>query len=205
MAKSFEVSREGYEVVMTVRLSGEEAAAFTAGRHLELELGAGRGLVPAPAPGFSAMLDRVSRVVIAGGGVRAVADDARDPTPLGAGDWVGFRGRFWAVLLRPGDAGVIEPRSGASAAFVTAEEPARYVDLQRGDPEDAEAREAEPLDGARDKGTRDVRDEAVDEECDPAERPERQTDQRRDVLGHELAVTGDDLHRHAQRGQARSQ
>jgi YidC/Oxa1 family membrane protein insertase len=125
MAKSFEVSREGYEVVMTVRLSGEEAAAFTAGRHLELELGAGRGLVPAPAPGFSAMLDRVSRVVIAGGGVRAVADDARDPTPLGAGDWVGFRGRFWAVLLRPGDAGVIEPRSVASAAFITAEEPAR--------------------------------------------------------------------------------
>ena len=125
MAKSFEVSREGYEVVMTVELSGEKATAFTAGRHLELELGAGRGLLPAPAPGFSAMLDRVSRVVIAGGGVNAVGDDARDPTPLGAGDWVGFRGRFWAVFLRPGDAVVLEPRSGASAALVTAAEPGR--------------------------------------------------------------------------------
>jgi YidC/Oxa1 family membrane protein insertase len=122
MAKSFEVSREGYEVVMTVRLSGEKAAAFTAGRRLELELRAGRGLLPTPAPGFSAMLDRVSRVVVAGEGVRAVGDDARDPTPLGAGDWVGFRGRFWAMLLRPGGAGVLEPPSGASAALVTADE-----------------------------------------------------------------------------------
>ena len=125
MAKSFEVSREGYEVVMTVRLSGDKAAAFTADRRLELELGAGRGLLPAPAPGFSAMLDRVSRVVIAGGGVSAVGDDARDPTPLDAGDWVGFRGRFWAVLLRPDEASVLEPRSGASAALVTAGEPGR--------------------------------------------------------------------------------
>ena len=125
MTKSFEISREGYEVVMTVRLSGEKAAAFAAGRRLELELGAGRGLLPAPAPGFSAMLDRVSRVVIAASGVSAVSDDARDPTPLGAGDWVGFRGRFWAVLVRPDEAGVLEPRPGASAALVTADEPGR--------------------------------------------------------------------------------
>jgi YidC/Oxa1 family membrane protein insertase len=125
VSKSFEVSREGYEVVMTVRLSGDKAAALTAVRRLELELGAGRGLLPAPAPGFSAMLDRVSRVVIAGDGVRAVGDDARDPTPLGAGDWVGFRGRFWALLLRPGDAGVLEPPSGPSAALVTADPPGR--------------------------------------------------------------------------------
>ena len=50
LVKSFEVSREGYEVVMTVRLIGPNAAAFMAGRRLELELGAGRGLFPAPAP-----------------------------------------------------------------------------------------------------------------------------------------------------------
>ena len=125
VTKSFEVSREGYEVAMTVRLSGETAAALTAGQRLELELGAGRGLLPAPAPGFSAMLDRVSRVVVAPGGVSAVGDDARDPTPLGAGDWVGFRGRFWAVLLRPDHAGALKPSSGASAALVTADEPGR--------------------------------------------------------------------------------
>ena len=125
VARSFEVSREGYEVVMTVRLSGEKAAALTAGRRLDLELGAGRGLLPAPAPGFSAMLDRVSRVVIAPGGVSAVGDDARAPTSLGAGDWVGFRGRFWAVLLRPDDGGALEPSSGASAALLTVDEPGR--------------------------------------------------------------------------------
>ena len=125
VAKSFEVSREGYEVVMTARLSGEKAAALTAGRRLELELGAGRGLLPAPAPGFSAMLDRVSRVVIAPGGVSTVGDDAREPTPLGAGDWVGFRGRFWAVLLHPDAAGALDPSSGASASLLTADEPGR--------------------------------------------------------------------------------
>lgn len=54
MVKSFEVSREGYEVVLTVRLSGENAAALAANRRLELELDGGRGLLPAPAPGFSA-------------------------------------------------------------------------------------------------------------------------------------------------------
>jgi YidC/Oxa1 family membrane protein insertase len=126
MIKSFEISREGYEVVMTVRLSGEKAAAFMTGRRLELELGSGRGILPAPAPGFSALLDRVSRVVIAGGGVSAVSDDARDPTPLRAGDWVGFRGRFWAVLLRSDDAGVLEPRSGAGVALVTSDEPGPF-------------------------------------------------------------------------------
>ena len=125
VVKSFEVSREGYEVVMTVRLDGEKAAALMADRRLELELGAGRGFFPAPAPGFSAMLDRVSRVVIAPAGVRAVGDEARDPTPLAAGDWVGFRGRFWAALLRPDDAGVLAPPSGASALLVTADAPGR--------------------------------------------------------------------------------
>jgi len=125
IVKSFAVSREGYEVVMTVQLSGEKAAESTAGRRLELELAAGRDLLPAPAPGFSAMLDRVSRVIIAPGGVRDVGDVARDPAPLGAGDWVGFRGRFWAVLLRSSDAGLLEPRSGAILGLVTPDQPGR--------------------------------------------------------------------------------
>ena len=123
IVKSFAVSREGYEVAMTVQLSGEKAAELTVGRRLALELGAGQGLLPAPAPGFSAMLDRVSRVVIAGGRVRAVGDDRRNPTPLAAGDWAGFRGRFWAVLLRSGDRGILEPRSDAILALVTPDQP----------------------------------------------------------------------------------
>ncbi|MFY9578487.1 MAG: hypothetical protein WAQ33_04110, partial [Gaiellaceae bacterium] len=60
--KSFEVSREGYEVVMTARMVGPNAATFMSGRRLELELDAGRGLFPPPAAGFAAMLERMSRV-----------------------------------------------------------------------------------------------------------------------------------------------
>jgi len=114
--KSFEVSRAGYEVVMTARLLGPNAAAFMSGRRLELELEAGRGLFPAPAAGFAAMLERVSRVVVAGGVVR-VGDLGPDPVPLHAGDWVGFRGRFWAMLLRSDGAVTLEPRPGARLAL----------------------------------------------------------------------------------------
>jgi len=120
--KSFEVSREGYEVVMTARLLGPNAAAFMLGRRLEVELGAGRGLFPPPAAGFAAMLERVGRVAVAGGVVRAVGDDTAGPTPLRAGDWVGFRSRFWTLLLRADGPGAIESRSGASLALGLADE-----------------------------------------------------------------------------------
>ena len=52
---------------MTVRLIGPNAAAFMADRRLELELEAGRDFSPPPAAGFAAMLERVSRVVVADG------------------------------------------------------------------------------------------------------------------------------------------
>ena len=125
LVKSFEVSREGYEVEMTVRLLGPNAAAFMTDRRLELELGAGRRLFAAPAAGFAAVLDRVSRVVVAGGIVRVVGDDRRDPTPLRAGDWVGFRSRFWAIVLRSDGPSVLESRSGARVALVSAPDPER--------------------------------------------------------------------------------
>ena len=64
LVKAFAVSKEGYEVVLTVRLVGANAAAFMAGRRLDLELGAGRDLFPPAAPGFAAMLDRVHRVLV---------------------------------------------------------------------------------------------------------------------------------------------
>jgi YidC/Oxa1 family membrane protein insertase len=123
--KSFEVSKDGYEVVMTVRLVGPNAAAFGAGRRLALELEAGRDVLPPPAAGVAAMLERVSRVIVAGGVVRVLGDDRRDATPLRAGDWVGVRSRFWAFLVRPDDASAVEPRPGASVALVTADGPER--------------------------------------------------------------------------------
>jgi hypothetical protein len=123
--KSFAVSKEGYEVVMTAGVLGPSAAAFTVGRRLELELGPGRGLFPPPAAGFSAMLERVSRVVLGGGVVRVLGEDGQGPTPLRAGDWVGVRSRFWVLLARSDGAGSLEPRSGTSVALVPVDEPER--------------------------------------------------------------------------------
>src|SRR5207237_9872864 len=80
LVTSFEVAHEGYEVVMTARVIGPNATAFMSGRRLELEVGAGRGLFPPPAAGFAAMLERMSRVVAAGGSVRAMGAAGRGAT-----------------------------------------------------------------------------------------------------------------------------
>src|SRR5262245_57946818 len=114
LVKSFEVPRDGYEIVMTARLAGPGAAAFMSGRRLELELSAGRGLLPPPAAGFAAMLERMSRVVVAHGAVHEIGDDHHEPTVPAADDWLGFRSRFWTMLVRS-DGGRLAPRPGANA------------------------------------------------------------------------------------------
>ena len=103
LVKSFEVSADGYEVVMTVRLIGPNAAAFMAGRRLELELEAGRALVPPPAAGVAAMLERRDRVVVGGGRCESSATTRGERTALRAGDWAGVRSRFWTMLVRSDD------------------------------------------------------------------------------------------------------
>jgi YidC/Oxa1 family membrane protein insertase len=126
IAKSFEVSRGGYEVVMVIRLLGPRATASVAGRHLEVELEPGPGLFPAPAAGFSAALDRVRRVVVAGGGIR-VLEDRGQSVALRAGEWAGIRSRFWALLVRPDEPGTVVPRPGGTVALVAADEPGRLA------------------------------------------------------------------------------
>ena len=125
LVKSFEVSRDGYEVVMTARMVGPEAAAFMSGRRLTLELSPGSGLMPPPAAGFAAMLERTSRVIVTRRAVRPVPDDAREPTALRAGDWAGFRGRFWTVLTRSDGAGDLDAQPGAVAALGLSDERGR--------------------------------------------------------------------------------
>ena len=117
IVKSFDVSKEGYDLVLTVRLLGSNAAAFAAGQHQTLELDAGRGLTAAPTAGSAAMPERVGRVRIAGGAARAIEDDPRSAPPLGAGEWVGARSRFWALLARPDRASVLEPRPDPGIAL----------------------------------------------------------------------------------------
>jgi len=120
LVKTFEVSKSGYEVVMTARLLGPNAAGFAAGHRLELDLEVGRGLVPAPVAGFTERLDRVGKVIVGAGGVRGHAEAAELVTPLGEGDWAGFRSRFWAMVVRPDGAAALESRPGAGIALVAA-------------------------------------------------------------------------------------
>jgi len=110
VARSFAISRDGYLTVMTVSILGPSAAEFMRGRRLEIELGPGRGLSPAPAAGFAAMLDRVGRVLVGGGAVRVIPDDLRDPWAVRPGDWTGVRGRFWALVVAPDATATVAPR-----------------------------------------------------------------------------------------------
>jgi len=126
LVESFEVARDGYEIVMTVRMVGPGAAALMSSRRLELELRAGRGLLPPPAAGFAAMLERMSRVRAADGAVREIGDDHREPIVLREGDWIGFRSRFWTTLVRS-DGGRVEPRPGANAPLGLSDEQGRLA------------------------------------------------------------------------------
>jgi YidC/Oxa1 family membrane protein insertase len=119
LVKAFEVAKDGYEVVMTVRLLGAAAAAFMTDRRLEVNLEAGHELHAPPAAGFAALLERMQRVVVADGGVRVLGDDGRDPVSLPSGGWAGVRSRFWAILLRPDRAAALAPRSEAGIALVS--------------------------------------------------------------------------------------
>jgi YidC/Oxa1 family membrane protein insertase len=124
LVTAFEVSREGYEVVMTVRMVGPDAAAFMSGRRLDLDLHAGGGLLPPPAAGFAAMLERLTSVTVAPGGVRVV-DESGVPSPLGAGEWTGFRSRFWAALVRSDGPSVLLLRPGDQGTLGLLGEPGR--------------------------------------------------------------------------------
>lgn len=125
LVKTFAVSKEGYEVGLTVRLLGPKAAALMAGRRLDVELGAGRGLFPPPAPGFAAMLDRVQRVAVGPDGVHALGDLRPAPTPLPRGEWAGIRSRFWAILLQADGAGSLEAQPGEGLTVTSAVEEGR--------------------------------------------------------------------------------
>jgi YidC/Oxa1 family membrane protein insertase len=68
------------------------------------------------------MFERVSPVVIGDGTARSGAGDGRDPpVVLAAGDWAGFRSRFWALLVRPGGGGSLEPDPGGRLTLLAGE------------------------------------------------------------------------------------
>src|SRR5262249_24230554 len=128
LVKAFEITRDGYQVVLTVQVEGPGASEFMSGRSLALALAPGHGLHPLAAAGFSSALERVSPVVVGSGGARTPDGHA---LPLEAGEWSGWRSRFWAILARAdGPAGVeVGPRDVTT--LVAAPDPAhvswRYV------------------------------------------------------------------------------
>jgi len=123
LVKSFAVSREGYDVTLTVELRSANASRLPAGRRLELELVAGRALFPPSSPGFAGMLEHVQRVIAGPHGVRVVGDRKEEARrPLGAADWAGIRDRFWVIALRPDGSASMEPRPGESLTVAMAEE-----------------------------------------------------------------------------------
>lgn len=115
IARSFEVSSDGYQVTMTVSALGPNAAAFMATRAFALEIDTPSGLEPPPAAGFAAMLEGVDAVIV-GAGVRAI--QPRGPVPVDPGDWTGAAGRFWTILARSDDCGgAVQARPGAGVAL----------------------------------------------------------------------------------------
>jgi len=122
LVKSFAISREGYDVTLTVELRSANAAPLPAGQRLELELVAGRTLFPPSSPGFAGMLEHVQRVIAGPHGVRVVGDRKEEARPLGAADWAGIRDRFWVIALRPDGSASMEPRPGESLTVAMAEE-----------------------------------------------------------------------------------
>jgi YidC/Oxa1 family membrane protein insertase len=119
LEESFAISPSGYETALTVRLIGPGAAALAAAARPGLEVGPGGDILPVPAAGFAAMLERVGRVAVAGGAVHTVAAEPGAPMSLRPGEWAGVRGRFWTLLARPdGGGATVEPRPGSGVALV---------------------------------------------------------------------------------------
>jgi YidC/Oxa1 family membrane protein insertase len=147
VVRTFELSPQGYEVVATARVEGPGAAALMAGRRLALELRAGSGLDSPPGAGFSASLDDVRRVTVAGGTVHAIEESGRPDRVLPPRAWTGVRNRFWVLLARSDDAVTVVAAPGGAAPLALARETgplsARYV-LYAGPTDRAALMDADP-------------------------------------------------------------
>jgi hypothetical protein len=105
LVKAFEVSKDEYEVVMTVRLMGADAAAFMTDRRLEVSLGAGAVISSRPRPPAS---PRCSSVCSGSSSPTAAsassATTAETPCRFGPAAGLGFAagsGRYFCVRTGP--------------------------------------------------------------------------------------------------------
>ena len=128
---SFEVARRGYEVTVSVRILGPNAAAFMSGRRVAVELDVGQHWPSPTASGWLTIGNDVRRCLLADGRVRLLGEGERSPIPLPAGQWAGFRDRFWTLLARADDGATIELPPGVPSGLRLLSEPgatsARYT------------------------------------------------------------------------------
>lgn len=117
--RSFAIARHGFEVTIAARVVGAGAAAFMHGRQIAVELDAGPGW-PAVPGGWLTVGDELQRVAVSPEGVRRLADVARGPVRLAPTEWLGFRDRFWTMLVRAGDGASVELASSGPRAIVVA-------------------------------------------------------------------------------------
>jgi YidC/Oxa1 family membrane protein insertase len=140
----YRLPKHGYAGRLTMRVAGEGAAAFAANHSLAVRLRPGAAFRPAPAPGFAGSLERLRFVRESRAGFEEL--DRRDgELALDAGRWVGFRNRFWALMVRPydnaqvvreGDAllMVLPPGSGEALELQFYSGPLRLDTLRAADP-----------------------------------------------------------------------
>ena len=73
----------------------------------QLRLTGGQDLAPERLPGFASLYSDARGIVIGASGQRTLTEDggtASTGGPLAATEWAGVRGRFWALLLKPASA-----------------------------------------------------------------------------------------------------
>ncbi len=123
LVRSFEIARRGYDVAIAVHVLGANAGAFMVGRRLALELDAGQAWSPTTASGWLTIGSDLRRLMLADGRVRILGGDARESVPVRAGQWIGFRNRFWTMLARCDDDVTVDLPAGATSSVLLVSDP----------------------------------------------------------------------------------
>jgi YidC/Oxa1 family membrane protein insertase len=88
--------------VISVAASGEETATLTSGEDFR----------PAPSSGFGYLLEQSRYLIFDDSSVETIGLDETEPTSRNSNGWLGFRNRFWTVMVLPQSVLSIKPRTG---------------------------------------------------------------------------------------------
>jgi len=100
LEQTYRIPKRGHGGRLTVRINGEGAAAFASAHSLAVRLRPGAAFRPLPGPGVAGSLERLRFVHETGAGFERLERSEDGSALLDAGRWVGFRNRFWALMVR---------------------------------------------------------------------------------------------------------